>query len=124
MFGTKSTSLGGSANIEEIQLPRYVSNKSSSSELISFQDFVSRLKEHLLERLLGQQYDGVEVSFTPEERNSVMFVNNRIYKHKVMRVNYATYDLRRAQDSLNSRTHPDIMVLSHEDDGTHPYWFA
>ena len=46
-----------------------------------------------------------------------------------MRVNYTTYDLRRSQDSLNSRTHADIMVLSHEDQGTgqtraHPYWYA
>jgi hypothetical protein len=59
----------------------------------------------------------------------VTFVNNRIYKHKVMRVNYTTYDLRRAQDSLNSRTHADIMVLSHEDEHArqshaHPYWYA
>jgi hypothetical protein len=45
-------------------------------------------------------------------------------------VNYTTYDLRRAQDSINPRTHPDIMLLSHEDeDGdneteSHPYWYA
>jgi hypothetical protein len=46
-----------------------------------------------------------------------------------MQVNYTTYDLRRSQDSLNSRTHADIMVLSHEDQNTnpghsHPYWYA
>ena len=46
-----------------------------------------------------------------------------------MRVNYTTYDLRRSQDSLNSRTHANIMVLSHEDQGAgqtraHPYWYA
>ena len=36
--------------------------------------------------------------------------------------------MRRAQDSINPRTHPDVMVLSHEDDGVgedlHPYWYA
>lgn len=36
--------------------------------------------------------------------------------------------MRRAQDSINPRTHPDIMVLSHEDDSPevdeHPYWYA
>jgi hypothetical protein len=55
-----------------------------------------------------------------------MLVNDRIYRHKVIRVNYTTYDLRREQDSLNSRTHADIMVLSHEDDEAngHPYWYA
>lgn len=31
--------------------------------------------------------------------------------------------MRRAQDSLNPRTHSDIMVLS-RDDEAHPYWYA
>ena len=80
-------------------------------------------------RLLRCKYDGDEVSFTPEEQNTITFVNNQIYKHKVMRVNYTTYDLCRSQDSLNSCTHADIMVLSHEDQNTnpghsHPYWYA
>lgn len=44
-----------------------------------------------------------------------------------MRVNYTTYDMRRDQDTVNPRTHPDIMVLA-DDAGTplctHPYWYA
>ena len=35
--------------------------------------------------------------------------------------------MRRARDSINPRTHPDIMVLSGEDRGNldlHPYWYA
>ena len=33
--------------------------------------------------------------------------------------------MRREQDSLNPRTHANIMVLSPEDDpSTHPYWYA
>ena len=36
--------------------------------------------------------------------------------------------MRRAQDSINPRTHPDIMVLSHDDsegqEEPHPYWYA
>ena len=50
-------------------------------------------------------------------------LNNRIYRHQVLRVNYTTYNIRRAQDSLNPRTQSDIMVLSRDDD-THPYWYA
>lgn len=44
----------------------------------------------------------------------------------MIRVNFTTYDLRREQDSLNPRTHADVMVLSHEDDesNSHPYWYA
>ena len=54
---------------------------------------------------------------------SLKLVNDRIYRHKVLRINYTTYDVRRSQDSLNPRTHGDIMVLS-DDDVTHPYWYA
>jgi hypothetical protein len=52
----------------------------------------------------------------------VLFTNDRIFRHKVLRINYTTYDLRRAQDSLNPRTHADVMVMAHE--GDHPYWYA
>jgi len=53
---------------------------------------------------------------------SLKLVNDRIYRHKVLRVNYTTYNARRSQDSLNPRTHGDIMVLSRDD--SHPYWYA
>jgi len=81
-----------------------------------------------LARLLGRVYNGDELTFTPAERNTITFVNNRLYKHKVLRVNYTTYDLRRSQDSLNPRPHADFMVLSHEEDEhgntDHPYWYG
>jgi hypothetical protein len=59
----------------------------------------------------------------------VTFVGNRIYRHKVIRINHTTYDGRRNQDSLNPRTHADFMVLAHEDDtddssNMHPYWYG
>jgi len=90
------------------------------------QDFIPRLKDHLLARLLDHTYEGDEIDFTDSERETVTLVNNRIYRHKVLRINYTTYDLCRAQDSLNPRNHADVMVLSHEDeDGDpHPYWYA
>ena len=47
---------------------------------------------------------------------------------QVVRINYTTYDKRRAQDSINPRTHPDVMLLAHDDDESqpikHPYWYA
>ena len=75
---------------------------------------------------MGQEFTGDETGFTPAEQSSVTFVNNRLYRHKVLRINYTTYDLRRAQDSLNPRTHANVMVLAHEDDAeiSHPYWYA
>lgn len=85
-----------------------------------------KLKNHLLSRLLGGEYDGDEMSFTARQWNTINFVQNRIYRHKVIQINYTTYDLRRAQDVLNPRTHTDVMVLAHEDESKHPhpYWYA
>jgi hypothetical protein len=82
------------------------------------------LKNHLLARILNLQYDRDEADFTSAERNSITFVKNKLYRHKVFRVNYTTYDLCREQDSLNPRTHADIMLLSCDDEATHPYWYA
>jgi len=79
-----------------------------------------------LGRLSGLDYDGDETQFTAAQRNSIAIINNRVYRHKVLRVNYTTYDLRRAQDSLNPRTQANIMVLAyeHEEENPHPYWYA
>ena len=80
--------------------------------------------------MLGRQYDGDEHPFTAQERNALIIINNRIYKHNTLRVNYTTYDLQHAQDSLDPRTHTDFMTLSHEDQddmdpgNIFPYWFG
>lgn len=58
-----------------------------------------------------------------EELNSLRFRANRLYLHKVMRVNYTSYDIRRQQDSVNPRTHPDVMMLN-SPDADHPYLYA
>jgi hypothetical protein len=88
------------------------------------------MKNHLLARLLDQKYDGDELNFLPEDRRNVHIVKNTIYRHRVLRINYTTYDMRRAQDSINPRIpgHGDIMVLSPENEeenkNPHPYWYA
>ncbi|KAG0701627.1 hypothetical protein DFH29DRAFT_1000035 [Suillus ampliporus] len=92
----------------------------------AFVDFLPQLQDHILARLLGRNYDGDESSFSSAERSRLTFINDRIYRHKVIRINYTTYDLRQDQDSLNPRIHVDVMVLSHKDDeaNSHPYWYA
>ena len=88
------------------------------------------MKNHLLSRLLGQQYDGDELDFSPADRRNVIIMKDTIYRHKVLRVNSTTYDLRRIQDSINPRVagHGDIMVLSPENEednkNPHPYWYT
>lgn len=95
-------------------------------ELTGPQNFIPDLKDHCLSRILGEDFDGGEHAFTNKDRDNVQIVNNRIYRHGTMRVNYTTYDGRRDQDSINSRTHADIMVLNpgENGDGEHPYWYG
>jgi len=83
------------------------------------------LKDHLLGRLLNKDYDGDETIYSDADRNTVRIVDNWIYSAKVLRINYTTYDVRRDQDSMNPRTHCDVMVLSPETGpNAHPYWYA
>lgn len=59
-----------------------------------------------------------------EELNSVIIPNDTIYAVQTMQVHYTTYDMRREYDTINPRTHSDIMVLSGETAPNHPYWYA
>ncbi|KAF8193727.1 hypothetical protein BJ912DRAFT_901526 [Pholiota molesta] len=87
--------------------------------------FLDSLQDHLLGRILhrGKEWEGDDVPFTDAERATVRIVGGRIYRHKVIRINYTTYDMQRDQDSLNPRTHANIMLMS-RDDSEHPYWYA
>ena len=88
------------------------------------QDFFPCLKDHLLACLWGLTYDGNEHDFSDADHDNVLITEHKIFEHKTLRVNYTTYDLWHEQDTINPLTHLDIMVLSHEDDCTHPYWYA
>ncbi|KAJ3557650.1 hypothetical protein NM688_g1363 [Phlebia brevispora] len=95
----------------------------------ALQNFIPDLLDHFLVRILGNKFNGEEHSFTNEQRSHVRIAANRIYRHQVMCVNYTTYDARRDQDSVNPRTHADIMLLNPGEDDLpedkrHPYWYA
>ncbi|EIW58937.1 uncharacterized protein TRAVEDRAFT_20783 [Trametes versicolor FP-101664 SS1] len=48
-----------------------------------------------------------------------------LYQHRVIQFNYTTYDMRHDQDSVNPRTHADVMLLARDcAEGAHPYWYA
>jgi len=56
--------------------------------------------------------------------NQVIFKGGRIYRHQLFHINYTTYDVRRAQDTINPRTdHRDIMLLA-PSDSAHPFLYA
>ena len=91
------------------------------------QNFLPHLRDHLLGRMLGREYNGDEDGMAAADLRRLSIEKDRMYLHKVLRVNYTTYDMRRGQDSINPRTHPNIMLLAHEDDdeaGEHPFWYA
>jgi hypothetical protein len=57
----------------------------------------------------------------------VTIIGEHLYRHHILRINYTTYDVQRSQDSINPCTHPDIMVLSCDnemDEDAHPYWYG
>ncbi|KAI0701453.1 hypothetical protein C8T65DRAFT_579653, partial [Cerioporus squamosus] len=89
-------------------------------------NFIPLLIDHLLRRFtepLGTLDDQVDFSFAQQQ--AVQILDDRLYPHKALQLNYTTYDVRRDQDYVNPRTHPDIMVLADEDsDDDHPFWYA
>ncbi|KAJ8461909.1 hypothetical protein ONZ51_g11242 [Trametes cubensis] len=88
------------------------------------QDFLSDLRNHILSRFNVALPPGEE-DYTITDRSRIVFVKNRIYWHRVLRVNYTTYDRRRTQESINPRTHGDVLLLAtNKSEGDHPYWYA
>ena len=83
------------------------------------------LRIHCLGRILGDRdEDGEPREFTTQEYDGLRICDDRMYRHRVMRVNYTTYDCRCDQDSINPRTHPDILLPSADKDDEHPFSYA
>lgn len=89
-------------------------------------NFIRSLKNHILGRLTGLEFDGDDdENFTDEDRNDLRILGSRIFRHYTARINYTTYDMRRAYDTINPRTHPFIMLASPErESNAHPFWYA
>ncbi|KAJ7151509.1 hypothetical protein C8R46DRAFT_1229045 [Mycena filopes] len=85
------------------------------------EDFLPKLKDHLLGRLAHPDWSGEPNEFTRDDHYKLLIKSDRFYQHKVLRVNYTTYDVRRGQDSMNPRTRADIMTLAPEGDTSHPF---
>ncbi|KAI0349319.1 hypothetical protein OH77DRAFT_1490928 [Trametes cingulata] len=98
---------------------------SSNAEDPALEGFMRKLKDHLLSRLLrpSEANTPTPSEYNAADRSRLALRNNRVYWHRVLRVNYTTYDRQRTQDSINPRTHPDILLLS-QDPRTHPYLYA
>ena len=101
-----------------------------------YQNFILQLKSHLLPRVrtlhetAGDFADSSGPSVTTagiedlSVLSQVVVQRGRIYQHHLFRVNYTTYDVRRAQDTINPRTnHRDIMLLA-SSESAHPFLYA
>ncbi|KAF7291339.1 hypothetical protein MIND_01278400 [Mycena indigotica] len=91
----------------------------------AFQNFRVKLQTYLLGRLLHPEYSSDGSEYTTLDRNRLHIPNQRIFIHKVLQVNYTSYDVRRGQDSMNPRTHADVLTLAPEDSADeHPFSYA
>ncbi|KAG2046631.1 hypothetical protein BDR06DRAFT_985499 [Suillus hirtellus] len=101
----------------------YTFLRGNNSDL-AVKNFIPKLKDHVLFRLRKLDISHCDHTFTDEEHNMVIIPNNMIYSVQTMQVYYTTYDLRREYDTINPRTHADVMVLLGELMPSHPYWYA
>ena len=114
----------------------------------SQQNFVPKLKQHILPRIKAVLADerathgtthipsqGSSTAEDPDTDNQndttgVFFKNDCMYYHQTIKIHYTTYDVRRSQDILNPRTlHRDIMGLARPEgesgpESMHPFWYA
>ncbi|KAK7688185.1 hypothetical protein QCA50_008555 [Cerrena zonata] len=92
----------------------------------ALRDFKTKLLDHLLGRLTNRQFDGDDHDdFTDADRQSIRITDNKIFSVSRFQVNFTTYDVRRAQDSLNPSKQCNVMVQSPETEaGAHLYWYA
>ncbi|KAJ7687114.1 hypothetical protein B0H17DRAFT_1203783 [Mycena rosella] len=85
--------------------------------------FLPKLQEHILGRLAHPEWSGDGNEFSAAQRFQTVLKNNRMYRHKILRVNYTGYDVRLGQDCLNPRTHSDVMSLAPEG-ASHPFSYS
>ncbi len=80
-----------------------------------YQQFILKLKDHILGCLLDREYEGDSYGeFTDKERNTVLIASEEIFHCKMLQINYTTYDVRWDSDTIKPDTYPDVMVKSPE----------
>lgn len=103
-------------------------NLSCSIDSFLLQNFVPKLQKNILPRIISllkskaatEDYDTSEFPDNPDECDPdrmLVFKHNRIYQHRIMHVNYTSYDVRRSQHVVNNHSsHCNIMVLCNSQD--------
>jgi hypothetical protein len=108
----------------------YAFDEHRGNELISLQDFLPRLKAHLLprvlERIRSESENPSSINVEQAELKHIILRHDRMYVHKIIMFNYTTYDMRRDQDVLNPGTsHCNFMALAQPDStDEHPFIYG
>ncbi|KAJ3504726.1 hypothetical protein NMY22_g17828 [Coprinellus aureogranulatus] len=93
-------------------------------------DFVPKLKRHLLPRILARIGCPPDALDGPDEWMHVAIRGNTIYSHKILHINFTTYDVRRDQDIIHINTPQcNVMLLNDKYDQqshhvAHPYLYG
>ncbi|KIJ48727.1 hypothetical protein M422DRAFT_247583 [Sphaerobolus stellatus SS14] len=94
----------------------------------AIENFYDNLKNHLFACLQEVNSNDDEMKLTHEQRKSVLIKDNQIFFHRTCSINFTTYDVRRAQDTINTNTSRRDILLNVRDDpkscNHHPYWYA
>ncbi|KAF7293647.1 hypothetical protein MIND_01144600 [Mycena indigotica] len=88
----------------------------------ALQDFVPKLKTYLHCQLLS--LDDPDAQFSTEDLINVVIEKDLLYTHATMKVNYMTYDVRRDQDMINTRTRRFFLVHAQDLVDSHRYWYG
>ncbi|PBK66616.1 hypothetical protein ARMSODRAFT_890345, partial [Armillaria solidipes] len=83
-------------------------------------DFLLKLKDHILSHLTGLNAD----TSTNTHCLNLIIIDNCIYSHQILCINFTSYDVRYNQDTINPCTHSNIMMLVSDLDDEHPYLYA
>ncbi|KAI0069759.1 hypothetical protein K474DRAFT_1687673 [Panus rudis PR-1116 ss-1] len=141
----KTKARGTSSNVEICVVSpfnhHYVSNSRSNRVILGSwltthsEDPAVNLSSYARNNLLGRirQPDTADegIVFSQQEQTNIHIPADRIYTHATFRVNYTTYDVRRAQDTVNAKRHSDVLVPASDLDpdtgeslSGHPFAYA
>lgn len=98
-----------------IKVSQWINNNEGDPAL---SNFIPKLCKHLLHILFPN-----DMNLNSYDFKRVVYKNDTIYRHGILRVNYTSYDNLRQSDPINPTTHPDVMLSSREG-SPYPYEYA
>ncbi|KAK7022667.1 hypothetical protein R3P38DRAFT_3196064 [Favolaschia claudopus] len=94
-----------SLDFAESDIPHFLSDNRRDP---ATHNFLPKLKDHILSRLAHPDESGDD-QYSAEEHRSLLISSDRLYRHKILRVNYTTYDVRQG---VIPRTHFRTLASS------------